>query len=555
LNDSGWNQCVAAVTNDHVRELASWRGYSPEFCEWLKNENMIGIHDGNWALPVHGEAGEVIACHYRVDRGDGEKPDWYYYPSGFGVRPLIFGDPQGASNVFVFESPWDAFAVMDKVGSHKPKSIPDTAVIVTRGATNGKLVNGVLAREATVYAFQQNDTPGEKWLTDICANVGRKVGLVVTPRPHKDTNEWTLAGATTAEIMAAIQEAESVFEPLGKAGEQSARSTLSVISAVDLLETDFPQSEDLIAGILPQQSKCIISAPAKLGKTRFGLGLAIGLATGQPVMGFKITCPFRVLYFQAEVSELNLQVRLKKMLAHLTYDQALLRNNLLFCNARTLKLTNLGNVGAIRKAVAQHQPDAVVFDPLYKYNDGDESNVRDMTRFFDPLDALIMEFGVAILIVHHHGKARGENLVTPAHANRGSSTIADWADSLLTMTFEKAGADVVKLAFTLRNAEEPSPMAFHRNHETLWFDPLPDYELSATKVPARKIADHDVADAIGDKNDMAYSRLAESLEKKFKVSKRTAKDAIKRAAVDGSIQKTDAGRYVKTNEVQGADQL
>jgi hypothetical protein len=205
-----WPSCVAAVRRDEIQELAQWRGYSPELCAWLKEENAIGLRDGNWALPVHGEAGTVIACHYRVDRGGGEKPDWFYHPKGFGARPLVFGDPKRTAIGFVFESYWDAFAVMDSLGWHKPKGIPDTAVVITRGAGNGKLVAGLFSPQTAVYVFRQNDEAAEKWLADVCAHTGSKVFHVATPTQFKDVNDWTRAGATGAEIMAAIQDATPV---------------------------------------------------------------------------------------------------------------------------------------------------------------------------------------------------------------------------------------------------------------------------------------------------------------------------------------------------------
>jgi hypothetical protein len=214
-----WSTCVAAFLPAEAEKFARWRGYSPEFCVWLRAENLIGLQTGNWALPVHGEAGAVIGTHYRVERRNGNKADWFYYPKGIQMRPLVLGDPGQAANCFVFESPWDAFTAMDKLGWHKPGGIPDTAVIITRGASNGKLVAGLLTPQTTVYAFKQNDetkngkNAADEWLADVCAYAGCKVFQVVTPAQFKDVNDWTQAGATGADIMAAIQEAQKVFEP------------------------------------------------------------------------------------------------------------------------------------------------------------------------------------------------------------------------------------------------------------------------------------------------------------------------------------------------------
>ncbi len=320
-------------------------------------------------------------------------------------------------------------------------------------------------------------------------------------------------------------------------------SALHIVSAFDLLQKTFPEGEDIITGILPIRARLILSAPAKLGKTRFTLGLALAIATGKNSMGFTTTKPRRVLYFQAEVSERNLQDRLKKMLAAFPANENLVRENLLFCNDPRLKLTHEDAVQAIREAVELHRPEVVVFDPLYKFNTGSEDKVQDMTRFFDPLDALIYDFGVSVFLNHHHGKSTGEGLATPAHRNRGSSTIADWADSLLTLTFEDAANDIVKLTFTLRNAEEPEPMAFQRNRETLWFDPLTDYAFTS-KGTATRITNEDVADAVA-RRKVEYTRLAKELAEKFDVSLRTAKSAIKRAADAGVIVKNLEGLYVR----------
>ena len=214
-----WSSCTTAFSPAESCKLAEWRGYSREFCEWLRAENLIGLHDGHWALPVHSEGGAVLACHYRVDRRDGQRPVWKYFPEGIGTRPLTFGD-MTASCAFVFESPWDAFAVMDRLGWHRPKGIPDTAVLVTRGAGNGKLVGGLFTPRTALYAFKQNDTTNDgknaadKWLTDVCNHAAGRVYHVATPSQFKDVNDWTRAGATGAAIMEVIQDAKLVFEPM-----------------------------------------------------------------------------------------------------------------------------------------------------------------------------------------------------------------------------------------------------------------------------------------------------------------------------------------------------
>jgi hypothetical protein len=129
-----WQLCAAAFTDEQAGKLATWRGYSADFVTWLRNGELVGLHEGKIAFPVHDDAGRVVALHYREKDGT-----WRYHPTGCKVRPLVIGDTQGADVALAFESQWDAFAVLDKMGWHK-KAVPGWCVIVTRGASNGKLV-------------------------------------------------------------------------------------------------------------------------------------------------------------------------------------------------------------------------------------------------------------------------------------------------------------------------------------------------------------------------------------------------------------------------------
>jgi hypothetical protein len=186
-NPFDWNPCVAAFTGADTQRFAEWRGISVEFFKWLHTQGMLGLHKKRPAFPVHRD-GRVIACHWRVN-----DDKWNYYPKGVKVAPLIFGGVRHAGIVLVFESQWDGFAIMDKLGWHTGSGLADTSVIITRGADNGKLIAGLPSKDAIVYAFKQNDTlkeeqknpAGDKWLTDIVAHAGCKVLNVVTPAPHR----------------------------------------------------------------------------------------------------------------------------------------------------------------------------------------------------------------------------------------------------------------------------------------------------------------------------------------------------------------------------------
>src|ERR1700738_1155847 len=105
-----WRSCVEALTEKHVERLAKWRGYSREFCSWLKQNGLVGLYDGGIAFPVHDRAGVVVAAHCRQ-----KDNSWRYAPHGVKASPLVIGDMSTAAEVHIFESQWDAFAFWDRL--------------------------------------------------------------------------------------------------------------------------------------------------------------------------------------------------------------------------------------------------------------------------------------------------------------------------------------------------------------------------------------------------------------------------------------------------------
>jgi Protein of unknown function (DUF3987)/CHC2 zinc finger len=192
-----WRACVEAFTNKHLERLADWRGFSGEFCSWLKQKELVGLYEGCIAFPVHDGVGNVVAIHYRLEDGS-----WRYHPQGVKMRPLVIGELAPGDPLHVFESQWDAFAFMDNSGERG-------GIIISRGASNGALVGGLLPQDSTVYLWPQNDAAGDKWQRDIYANTKAIVKCAKIPAPHKDLNDWTRTSATTDDLLAAMLSAET----------------------------------------------------------------------------------------------------------------------------------------------------------------------------------------------------------------------------------------------------------------------------------------------------------------------------------------------------------
>jgi hypothetical protein len=153
--------------------------------------------------------GAVVGVHYRLEDGS-----WRYHPQGTRTAPLVIGDLASAKQVHVFESQWDMFAFMDRMDIYPAETV---AFIATRGAGNGRSIDGLLNEDVSVCAWLQNDDAGEKWLRDLSAFVP-KLGVARVPASIsklselwetvavrlKDMNDWTKAGASAEEIYTAF---------------------------------------------------------------------------------------------------------------------------------------------------------------------------------------------------------------------------------------------------------------------------------------------------------------------------------------------------------------
>lgn len=210
-----WDDCLRRFDDAQVRKLAEWRGYTVEFCHALHADGLVGLYQRKIAFPVFDDDGEVVACHWRKDARV-----WYYDPKGTTVTPLVLGS-RNANDFWVFESQWDAFAIMDRLGWYSDVALRErVCIVITRGSGNGKAITGLCQANSRVFAFAQNDpldaecsSPAKKWLASVISHAGCSVLSAKIPGEFKDANDWTRAGAAAADILAAIDSGELSAAP------------------------------------------------------------------------------------------------------------------------------------------------------------------------------------------------------------------------------------------------------------------------------------------------------------------------------------------------------
>lgn len=206
-------QAQAPLPQELIHTIAAERGFTPEFVEWANRSNLLGNCNGRIACPVYDHDGKFTGWQHRLsDR------TWRYDPEGMKTAPVVFGD-RNAPFVWVFESLWDALAAMFIMNYHTGFP-PNLLIIVTRGASNGGLIAGLVRVDARAYAFVQNDQaskkgriPSEDWINGVALHSGGIVHRVITPPQFEDFNAWTIGGATQEQVTAAITSAQVVPKP------------------------------------------------------------------------------------------------------------------------------------------------------------------------------------------------------------------------------------------------------------------------------------------------------------------------------------------------------
>jgi len=475
----GWDACVANVNDTSFQRLADERGLRIELVRYLNSLGVLGIFlrgdKPHWALPVIDAKGKVIACHYRTRHPDwtGEgctnekgkpikKHAWSYEPTGRSPQPLIIGDPAKSSKVWVFESQWDAFAVMDAI--HLDEMEQDWSqlfcILVTRGASNGKLVRRLAVEGKTLILWPQNDEPDDKgrvpselWVTSIMEEAGQcPVRRVEVPKQHADPNDWIKAEKPAADVvLQLVQAAKPVRE-----------SKLPVVR--DLWDYTEPAARpvkplEVVAGLLHRGSKLIIGGQSKARKSYSLLDLGLSVATGAEWWGFRCARA-RVLYLNFEIQEPFL---VERIFTIAEAKKVPMPRHML----HTMTLRGIINpvedmAGELVRTLLEMEPfGLVIFDPIYKLMGGkDENKAGDVTTVLNHLEHVAVKTGAAVAFGAHYSKGNqaGKDSIDRIG---GSGAFARDPDAILTLTDHEAaeqdGIPHFTVEPTLRNFAPVTP--------------------------------------------------------------------------------------------------
>lgn len=378
----------------------------------------------------------------------------YNHDAGAWIRfnPL---DGEGVGNNNVTEYRY-ALVESDDIEIEKQKALMEELKlpIAVMTYSGGKSVHAIVRIDALT---EQEYKEKVNYLYQTC----KQNGLSIDTQNKNSARMTRLPGVIRGEKKQFIISENTGFASFDewKNYIEELKDTLPDIISFSELE-ELPQlSPELIEGVLRKGHKMLISGASKAGKSFLLIELALCITSGKKWLGFNCT-KGKVLYINLEVDGASFLHRVDDVKSEMGID-----------NISGLDIWNLRGQQAdiqhlaprlIRRAEGKGY-DAIIFDPLYKINVGDENNASEMAKFFNKLDEICTKLKTSIICCHHHSKGSQGAKFSIDRAS-GSGVFARDPDAILDMIqinpadAEKSleeGQTAWRIASTLREFATP----------------------------------------------------------------------------------------------------
>ena len=221
-------------------------------------------------------------------------------------------------------------------------------------------------------------------------------------------------------------------------------------------------SPELISGVLREGCKMIITGESKAGKTCLSQNLAVCIAEGRPWLG-KFKCEQgKVLYINLEVEAASLSLRFRSMYRAMEIEPTEKgAENIVQLNLRGHASPMDKLAPKIISRCRREGPyKAIILDPLYKVQQGDENSAEAIIRFTNALDNIAHETGAAVIYDHHHPKgATGDRKAIDRGS--GSGVFSRDADAICDLSFLSPSKELKELiGAQMADGEKPMQIEF-----------------------------------------------------------------------------------------------
>lgn len=178
------------------------------------------------------------------------------------------------------------------------------------------------------------------------------------------------------------------------------------ITELEFGEDEPPLAPEIIEGVLREGHKLLLTGPSKAGKSFALEQLCIAMAEGGTWFGWRVR-QGRVLYVNLELDPRSVVHRFWVTCRALGIGPTLGMVDIWNLRGHATSLENL--VPKLIRRAQSKRYQAVVIDPIYKVQTGDENAAGEMTQFCNQFDKICVGLNVAAIYCHHHSKgAQGQ---------------------------------------------------------------------------------------------------------------------------------------------------
>lgn len=516
-----WADCTKALTAEHAREIAEWRGYPVEFVEWCRDRGWIGWHKGGPALPVHGDDGKVIGVHHRLI----DDPKSWRNTAG-KAAPLVYGNPEAVPMTIFMESQWDAMAALAAMEAHRRPVLENMAFVASRGAENAGRLSDIVGKIAAagrrIGAIEQNDPPREDgkptgndvWRKGL-SKLAPGICFNLPPKDHKDLNDWFRAGMKGEDFIDLVMNAQP------KRTTTLTLRTVSELRAMKFDDSDCYLGDRMLAAGQPTS----FLGPGGIGKSRMVLQLAACCILGRSFLDLETHAAGKKwLVLQTENSNRRIRSDLERLIKGLELDDAEIRaldRALVFHTIEReddafLDLGEPSILENVQSAIFDTTPDFVVLDPLNTFTSGDLNSDRDCRAVLMAISQAVKKGNPdrVAFVVHHSltGKAGASRAVgwDRGSYGRNSKVLHAWVRSQWNLAPADPDDETrLILACGKNNNGKPFPdrgvrfddgAGIYRPDED--FNPESYREAigaeSKRRLPSRPYTSRDITDSLGD---------------------------------------------------------
>ncbi|GAA3758491.1 AAA family ATPase [Terriglobus aquaticus] len=225
-----------------------------------------------------------------------------------------------------------------------------------------------------------------------------------------------------------------------------------LVKPSELVRNESEGGDWLVDRLIPRNSRGLVIAPPKTGKSFFFLDLAIALATCGRVLSLpSLGRPVRTAIISREDGPQLVSERLRGLARGRNLDWSDVDRNIRINTvqqSQTFRIDNDEDLTEMAEWLRGEGIEFTVLDVLNKLHGGEENSANDMTKVMARFDELARLSGSQVCVIHHTNKGGGA---------RGSSSIAGWADTIFRLESDESDERLKRLFVQTKFGSTPTP--------------------------------------------------------------------------------------------------